>query len=280
MMEQPINILYCTDVQALSGLEASIFSILKHTKNVNFFIFTMEYHRQLPDNYVEVFPIIDEDEQKRLRRLVTYLDKHSHITFIDTLEHYNEYFLHGINENDGHSSPYAPLRLIIDIVLPDIPHILYLDCDTVIQGDLRPMYFYYLEQISNASDEYCYAAYTNLLYNQCHVLVKSEMVAGVLLFDVNKAKANGLFERARYNITHNIYPWYDQSALEEAGQYIELEETYNFMKKYEYRRYEPIILHFSDELVPKIYYEKEVFYKKFPHLTYIRDGLNLFNSIR
>lgn len=276
MMNNKINVLYCGDSIAFTGFEASIYSLLTHTKNVNIFVFTMDYERDENNGWIHVFQGLQDEQKLKLKQMVQYLDgQHSNITFFDTLEEYKTYFLHGVNEDDGHSSPYAPLRLLIDVMLPEITHILYIDCDTIIQSDIRPMYFKYLTLIQQS--ECAYAAYPNVIEenDSCY----DEMVAGVLLFDMNKVKEQKLLEKARYNITHYYYKWYDQSALEAAGKYVKLEQKYNYMKEYEYRQEEPVILHFADALNPKIYFEPEVFYKKYPHLQYIKDGIELLNTI-
>ena len=275
-----MNVLYCGDGQAYSGLEASIYSLLTHTKYVNIFVFTMEYHRDMHNGMICVFPRVTDAQQQKLRKIVNYLDSNSHLIFIDTLQEYKDYFLQGVNEDDGHSSPYAPLRLLIDVILPEVPNILYLDCDTIIQRDLRQMYFHYLNLIQEANDKTCYAAFPNLIYEE-EELVRTEMVAGIILFDMAKAKQYGLLEKARYNITHYVYPWYDQSALEAAGDYIPLDETYNYMRLYEERGDEhPAIMHFACDLNPKIYFDKKkIFYKKYPHLQYIKDGIELVDRI-
>jgi lipopolysaccharide biosynthesis glycosyltransferase len=276
-----LNVLYCCDGSAYAGLEASIYSLLTHTKQINIFVFSMEYHRDIGDGVIMVFPKVDEYQQAKLKKIVKYLDSTSHITFIDTLNEYKTYFLQGVNEDDGHSSPYAPLRLIIDVVLPELPHVLYLDCDTIIQRDLRNMYFNYLTLIENANDNVCYAAYPNELYDDDNNLIRVEMVAGIILFHMDKAKEYELLPKARYNITHYVYPWYDQSALEAAGKYIALDETYNYMRLYEERGDEhPAIMHFACDLNPKIYFDKKkIFYKKYPHLQYIKDGVELIDRI-
>lgn len=278
MNQEAINVLYCGDNMGAEGMEASIFSLLTYTKNVNIFIFSMTYERQIDDHNFFVFQGVSEDRRKRLHKIVKYLDpKGSKIVFFDTLDEYMEHFVNGVNENDGHSSPYAPLRLLADLLLPYVPHVLYLDCDTIIQSDVRPMYFEYLNQIRDSN--YAYAAYTNEFFDDSGKRFGGEMVAGVLLFDLEKTRELRLLETARYNITHKWYKWYDQSALEEAGGYIELEQKYNYMKPLEKCDYTPTILHFADELNPKVYFEPDVFYRKFPHLQYIKDGITLIETI-
>lgn len=264
-----MNIVYCCDWKALSGLEASIYSLLTHNKNANIYVFHMDYIREeTGEEYNQIPPIAKE----KLSKIVKYLDPNSRIIFLDAYPYYEQYFLHGVAENDGHSSPLAPIRLVLDIALPFIDHCLYLDADTIIQGDVRSMYFSYLDRI--AESEYCYAGYHIPLDG-----IEHELVASVLLFDLKKCKDKKFLEKARYNITHNHYMWYDQSALEDTGDCVLLPETYNFMKEYEDRLYEPIILHFADKLSPKIYDRgAEYFYRRFPHLDYIQKGLKNLDS--
>jgi lipopolysaccharide biosynthesis glycosyltransferase len=48
-----INVAYCSDSKGYYGLEASLYSLLTHTKNVNLYIFTMDYERKEYDQIVE-----------------------------------------------------------------------------------------------------------------------------------------------------------------------------------------------------------------------------------
>lgn len=269
-----MNVAFASDNRGAPGIEVALYSLLTWTKNVNIYVLTMSYTRYFPDGGVQEFEAISPDIQNNLKSIVEYLDpKHSTITFIDTWDIYEKYFLHGCAENDGHSSPYAALRLAFDDIFPHLSDILYLDADLVIQEDLTPMYEHYLAEIKNS--EYCYAGFTNFLEDG-----RGELVGGVLLFDLNKARKHNFFPRARYNLTHKFYMWYDQSAMEDTELYIEIQSKYNYMEPYEYRCFEPAILHFTNNLNPKVYLEPLVFYKKYPHLKYIQDGLTLLTKIR
>lgn len=270
-----MNVLYCCDDQAYDGLAASIYSLLTYTKNVNIYVFTMDYKRP-PDSagLVQCFAELTKEHKNTLRKIVQYLDpKQSHIAFYDMYDLYMELFSQGCAEDDGHSSPYATLKLCFDKVCPNIDDILYLDCDTIIQEDLQPMYYNYLHKV--AQSQYCYAGYRIPLDE-----TSKELVAGVLLFDLSKCRATNFFERVRYNVTHKFYRWYEQSALEDTEMCYEMEETYNYMELYEERDYEPAILHFANRLSPKIYFSsKKIFYNKFPHLKYIQKGVELIESL-
>lgn len=274
-----MNVLYCCDDRAYSGLEASIYSLLTHTKNINIYVFSMSYERK-PDqnNMIEFYTGLTLDHQQELRKIIQYLDpKYSNIKFIDMEQHYRDLFLNGCNENDGHSSPYATLKLCFDKVCLDIDDILYLDCDTIIQKDLSVMYYQYLNELRLSN--FCYAGY-HIPFDQPQGDKEKELVAGVLLFDLIKCRQRDFFQRVRYNVTHKFYRWYEQSAIEDTEKGFEMDETYNYMEKYEERNYDPAILHFANNLNPKLYFSNaRIFYNKYPHLKYIQDGVNLVHSL-
>lgn len=270
-----MNVLYCCDDSAFSGLAASIYSLLTYTKGVNIYVFSMEYQRKPDENgLIRCYADISEEHRIILKKIVQYLDpKRSNIKFCDMLSEYEELFINGCDENDGHSSPYATLKLCFDRVCLNIQDILYLDCDTIIQEDLRPMYHRYLSELRNS--KYNYAGYRIPLNGE-----EKELVASVLLFDLEKCRQTKFFERVRYNVTHKFYKWYEQSALEDTEMPYEMEETYNFMNNYEERTYDPAIMHFANALEPKIYFTTEkIFYNRYPHLKYIQTGLALVQSL-
>lgn len=271
-----MNILFSCDDKAYPGLRATIYSILYHTKEpVNFYVFTMTYERFFSNGGSQRYDAITDDHVEETKKLVKYMSPWSNVVFYNGAEYYSKYFLHGVDENDGHSSPYAPLRLVIDIAFPYLMDMLYLDVDIIVQEDLAPMYHYYLDTMRQ--NKKAMAGFPNPLSDG-----RKELVASVLLFDIPEARKQKIFEKARYNITHNHYQWYDQSALEEAcPDYVELPETYNFMKEYHTRTYTPAIMHFACDLNPKIYFanSEDEFYKKYPHLEYIQKGIKRFQSI-
>lgn len=274
-----MNVLYCCDDRAYSGLAASVYSLLTHNKNVNIYVFSMDYERA-PDinGMVQCYLNISPEHQHELKKIVQYLDpKHSNIKFVDMKQYYEDLFVNGCNENDGHSSPYATLKLCFDKVCLNIDDILYLDCDTIVQKDLHPMYHRYLNELR--SSNYCYAGYY-IPFDEPQGEKAKELVAGVLLFDLVKCRKHQFFERVRYNVTHRFYMWYEQSAIEDTEKGVEMDETYNYMEKYEERDYDPAILHFANNLNPKIYFSTEkIFYNKYPHLKYIQNGINLVRSL-
>ena len=80
-----INVAYCSDSEGYFGLEASLYSLLTHTKEINFYIFTMDYSREEYGELKEYHGLYPWQKNK-LIKIVKYLDgKHSNITFIDKI---------------------------------------------------------------------------------------------------------------------------------------------------------------------------------------------------
>ena len=73
-------------------------------------------------------------------------------------------------------------------------------------------------------------------------------------------------------------------AIRDTGTGMRLPETYGYMEPLEECKYNPIILHFTNHLTPKIYSKDrpnnvEYFYKRYPQFKYVQDGLNKLKTI-
>lgn len=267
-----MNILLAGNNKVYPGMELVVYSTMAHNQNINWFIFTMDI--EIVDDEtckVNGFKGLGPWERNRLRKIVKYLDTSSNITFIDTHDLYMKEFWKNPNEFSW-LTPYAPLRLLADIALPEINHCLYLDCDTAVDGNLEDMYWSYLKQ----DVDYC--AY------ECKSdrnLPDSEMVSGVMLMNLAKMRKTHFLEKARENVRKNVYKWYDQDAIAAVGKPYVLPETYSYMYKYESLHYKPIIYHFTNQLIPKIYGDegRDYFYKRYPFLDYVKKGVELIDTI-
>lgn len=263
-----MNILLAGNNRVYPGMELVIYSTMYHNTGVNWFIFTMDITiedeaKGLKKDFIGIGPW----ERNRLRSIVKMFDKHSNITFIDTHDLYVQEFWKNPNEFSW-LTPYAPLRLLADIALPELDRVLYLDCDTAVDGDLSEMYYTYLDEDTN------YAAY------ECKAAIEtdiSEMISGVMLMNLKKMRETHFLERARENVRNFVYKWYDQDAIAAAGRPEKvLPETYSYMQEYEYLTYKPIIYHFTNKLNPKVYdlpKGRDYFYKRYSFLNYVKEGI-------
>lgn len=266
-----MNLLMAGNNAVYTGIELCIYSLLTHNKGVNIYIMTMDI--EVDDEFGNHLKhdSIGEWEQKKLRKIISYLDHTSNITFIDIKDLYDKYLAGNPNEGSPFT-PYAGLRLLADVALPQLNHILYLDCDTAICGDIKTMYREYLKK------NYEYCAYS--CRDACNGI--GEMVSGVLLLNLEKIRRTKFLERARKNVWKNKYKYYDQMALRDAGDPYPLPDTYSYMFPLENCDFKPVILHFTNQLSPKIYdrkYSREYFYRRYPMFKYVKDGVELLDRI-
>lgn len=268
-----MNILLAGNDKVYVGMELVIYSTMAHNKNINWFIFTMDITIKNEETKEgKDFKGLGAWERNRLRSIVKMFDKNSDIVFIDTHDLYVQEFWNNPNEFSW-LTPYAPLRLLADIALPELNEVLYLDCDTAVDGDLSEMYYTYLDENTN------YAAY------ECKAAIEtdiSEMISGVMLMNLKKMRETGFLERARENVRTHVYKWYDQDAIAAAGRPEKvLPEKYSYMYEYEYLTYKPVIYHFTNKLNPKVYdlpKGRDFFYNRYPYFKYVKEGVARLDS--
>jgi len=264
-----MNIIMAADKGMLSGLEAVVYSTMLHNTCVNWYIFTMSISCTVCGEW-RSFSGLDERDEKWLKSIVKYHDSRSHLTVVDVSSLYAQYLEDNPNRESSFT-PFTTLRLLADLALPYVSDALYLDCDVIVQKDLADMYYGYLPKC----EPYC--AYS--IPHACDW--EGEMVAGVLLLNLEKIRKNGFFARARDNINGNVYRFPDQMAIRDAGKPYPLPETYNYMFALYKMCYEPHIIHFTNEIDGKIYLDgKTLFYKKYPQFRYIEEGLAVVRSIQ
>lgn len=272
-----MNIVLCGDKNMYVGMELVIYSLLTHNKNCNIYILTGDISvidtkkRERKDYYG-----LDDTCKRTLRRIVTYLDKPgSSICFIDAVPYYEEYLKDSINFKTGFT-PYAGLRLIIDKAIPEIDDCLYLDCDTAIQGDISYVYHEYIQR-----DQAFYASYAEKACDG-----EGEMISGVMLMNIRLMEKLDIFNKARFNYNHIEYKYPDQMALRDTYEAGRLPESYGFIYDLATCNYNPLILHFTNQLKTKIYSSnsyninsKIYFYRKYPQLKYVQKGVEMLMSI-
>ena len=264
-----INILMAGDVRVYPGIELAIYSTLTHNKGINWHIFTMSITIERGDGLCQDFIGLQDWHKNKQKKIVTYLDPTSRIVFHDVKDLYIKHFWKNPNEWSGFT-PYAGLRLLADLELKYTDHILYLDCDVAVQGDITSMYWEYLSK----GYEYCAYVCPEACDNN------GEMVSGVMLMNLKKIRETGFLERARKNVNTHVYKYYDQDALRDAGKPYPLPETYGYLEELEKCPYDPIILHFTNRLQPKVYDDKGItyFYRRYPKLEYVKKGVELLDT--
>ena len=262
-----MNVLFAANDSIIEGLELAIWTLLKYNKHVNIYVATMTIIQHVDEHHLE-YHAIHQEQKDWLTKIVKYLDSNSNICFIDCAELYHKYIEGGVNDINGFT-PYAALRLLADVMLPDIDTILYLDADVAVQGNLESMYMQYsIYSDCQYAISCCYDAFDG----------KGEDVTGVLLMNLNRMRATGFLQKARDLYKKNKYKYPDQMAIRDAGPGLRLPETYGYMNPLEEAPYDPLILHFTCKLSPKIYCKDrpnhiEYFYKRYPQFKYVQEGL-------
>lgn len=264
-----MNILMSGDENMYDGFELVIYSTMKHNKNVNWYIFTMNINCHIVGEPKE-FREVNEFQRHRLAKIVHYFDPNSTISFINVQQLYDETISMNPNRESGFT-PFTNLRLLADLALPDVDNVLYLDTDIVVQQDLSQMYKRYFTQDFN------YAAYS--LPEAC--FYTGEMVAGVLLMNLKKMRETHFMDKARWNLMNHEYRFPDQMALRDTEDPYPLAETYNFLFDLWKSDYQPAIIHFTNEMSRKVYSnsERDRFYRDYPQFQYVLDGMKIIDTI-
>lgn len=265
-----MNIVIAGDISMVPGMEVVIYSVMKHNRNVHWHILTMDCevdHKE--ESTIRVYKAVPRDVIDFLNFMIHYMDPYSKLTVHDTLQPYKDHLENSVNACTGFS-PYAGLRLLLDMLLPEEHAALYLDCDTLCQKDLGWMYAMY----SNQDTDYC--AYVTP--DACEQW--GEMVSGVVMFNLDHIRYSGFLERARHNYNHYPYQYPDQTAMAQAADPYKMDETYQYIDDIKLCPYTPAIVHFTNQNKFKIYNTQPgLFYRYYPEFKWIKDGLDLVHSI-
>lgn len=196
---EKINLLMCGNKKVFDGMLLVILSLIKHNNDsFRVFIMTMDL-----TDINERFTAITKAQISYLEKILKEKNEQSEIISIDM----REMFLKEMKDSPNmfnFYTPYTMLRLFIDFLPFKMDRILYLDIDLMVLGDIKPLYYFDIDNVefSGAHDvlgEYFIGAnYTN---------------AGVLLFNLKKCKETKLFEKCRYLCLNEKMAFLDQDAL-------------------------------------------------------------------
>lgn len=133
-MADPIAVVYAGNEGVFDGILISLLSLSEHTKSpVHAYILTMTLTEQN-----EKFTPITQRQRAFLENTLRDANRESRVTLLDVTDLYRETLLHSPNALSDYT-PYALLRLLLDrLPVPD--KLLYLDADTVVAGDITPLW--------------------------------------------------------------------------------------------------------------------------------------------
>ena len=196
-----INLLFCGNSGIFDGILTCLLSAVKRSpvqEPFTVWLYTMDV-RHLNPGYTP----IDEKSASFLESVLKEYHPDSRVRLVDVTDLYAEHFSGCPNET-AYCSPYTLIRLFADLVdgMPD--KLLYLDADVMFNRDIHLLYDV------DVSD-YEYAA-SNDHYGK-YLIHPRYINAGVLLFNMKKARETGLFGKAREWIKKKKLVFADQSAL-------------------------------------------------------------------
>ena len=267
-----MNVLLAANEHACPGVDTVLYSLLAHNKNVNITIFTgtidIDNHMGTIYNHRG----INQTQEKRLRKIVTYLDSESTIRIIDVSREFDTVLKRGgVNEQTGFT-PHSMLRLLIDLFYDESVHdLLYLDSDIIVEDNIETEYEMYTRC------DHAYSAYSAPA--ACEF--KGEMNSGVMFFNLDKCREINFFKRARHNLINHVYDYPDQMAIRDVCNPNPISTDLNFFDNLEDRYYMPKIVHFTDQFKTKVYNAKSPYYffKIYPQFKYIHDGIDLVDKL-
>ena len=241
-----VDILFCGNDGVFDGVLTGMLSILKRTESdepVCFHLFTMDVSH-LKANYTP----ITRKQADFLDTIAKTYNKANLVKVYDVTDLYMKHFSGCPNEG-AYCSPYTLIRLFADLV-PGMPDkLLYLDADIMLNRDVHLLWDIDITDYEYAAAPDHYGKY----------LIHPHYInAGVLLFNMKKARETGLFAKARTWIQTKKLVFADQSALiRSTTKKKVLPQRFNdqkFLHKY------TVIRHFS----------KRLFYLPYPHTENIK----------
>lgn len=196
-----VNILFCGNDKVFDGILTCALSILKRTESAEpftFHIFTMDASH-IKDTYLPV----NDKQIEFFEKVISEYNSENTVRRIDVTDLYAEEF-GGCPNEDAYCSPYTLIRLFADRVegIPD--KLLYLDVDIMFNRDIHLLYDIDVDKYEYAAGRDHYGKY---LINPGYVN------AGVILFNMKRARETGLLKKARKLIQTKKLVFADQSAI-------------------------------------------------------------------
>ncbi|MBR4950514.1 MAG: lipopolysaccharide biosynthesis protein [Clostridia bacterium] len=241
-----VNILFCGNHKVFDGMLTCTLSILKRTESkepFKFYIFSMDVSHIRQD-----YTPITKGQMDFFNGVIKEYNPENEAVTVDVTDLYMANFSKCPNEN-AYCSPYTLIRLFADMIdgVPD--KLLYLDADIMFNRDIHLLYDTDITDYEYAAARDHYGKY----------LVSPNYVnAGVLLFNMKKAKESKLFEKARKWIQTKKLPFADQSAIiRSTTKKKMLKQRFNDQK---FLHKHTVVRHFS----------KRLFWLPYPHTANIK----------
>lgn len=240
-----MDILFCGNDKVFDGVLTAGLSIVRRMEKprpLNIHVFTMELTRVSPD-----YRPMTQSHAAVIQQALRRHNPETQVILYDVTENYEKH-LRG-NANEGcYCSPYTLLRLLADLYpVPD--KLLYLDADVMACKDIGLLFDQDVSGVEYAAARDHYG----------HFLISPNYInAGVLLFNMEKCRQTGIFEKARQLLRVKKLTFADQSALIRSTTKKKMLRHWFNDQKFLYKR--TVIRHFS----------KRLFYLPYPHTENIK----------
>ena len=146
-----------------------------------------------------------------------------------------------INKNTHITIPTYYRLLAADLLPKDVHKVIYLDCDVIVVGDIKPLWEVSLDDMALAGAMDCGPSFDNICNRLGYPVSFGYINAGVLVFNLDYWREKGLTERIFAFINEKIHnlTWMDQDALNGVlyKEKLVLPVRYNFSIMFFYRYY-------------------------------------------
>ncbi len=241
-----INVLFCGNDKVFDGVLTCALSILKRTQTkepFTFYLYTLDLTNLNP-----AFRAISKQSASFLDEVVREYNSDNRVVLIDVKEIYERELAGCPNEASSYS-PYAMLRVLVDLVDNMPSKLLYLDADILFNRDIRLLYDIDVEGCEYAAARDHYGKY---LVNPNYIN------SGVLLLNLEKIEETGLLAKARGELRKRKLAFPDQTAIRKNTQKKKmLAQKFNDQK---FLHKKTVVRHFS----------KRLFWLPYPHTANVK----------
>lgn len=194
-----IKIVYAGNDLMFDSVFLSCLSMARRTKEgLHVYFLTMDFSNKDPK-----FKPFRQDQADKINEVILKYHNEFKFEIIDTTEKYNLYLKDNKNEKPAYS-PYCTLRLLVDEYDVFSGKVIYLDCDTMLCGDISMMYSIDME---------------NLEFRACHdymgrFWIKKDYInSGTLLLNMDVIRETGLLKKCCKLVREKRMYFTDQTAL-------------------------------------------------------------------
>lgn len=198
-MNKPLTLVYAGNRAIFDGILISLLSVSDNTDHpLQVFVLTMD----LTDRNEKFLPLTEE-QRAFLETVLKRKNTKSTVSLVDVGGLYREYLIDSPNTKTAYT-PYSMIRLFLDRIDGIPEKVLYLDADTVAEGDISELFFTELDgaEFGAVLDHY------GKIFMGYHYIN-----SGVMLLDLARIKETGLFRKCIDALNKRRIFLPDQTAL-------------------------------------------------------------------